>query len=64
MLGPLLKIDPGAKVIVSSGHSNDDALANFGEYGFLTRLAKPFTKEDLARAIGGVLEPQDGSYAA
>jgi signal transduction histidine kinase/ActR/RegA family two-component response regulator len=54
-IGPLLHLDPGAKVIVSSGYSNDDVLANFSEYGFRGRLAKPFTKEDLARAIDAVL---------
>jgi CheY-like chemotaxis protein len=54
-IGPLLHLDPGAKVIVSSGYSNDDVLANFGTYGFRGRLAKPFTREDLARAINAVL---------
>ncbi len=54
-IGPLLEMDPRAKAIVSSGYSNDDVLANFARYGFRARLPKPFTKEDLARAIEAVL---------
>lgn len=56
-IGPLLRMDPGARVIVLSGYSNDDVLANFDEYGFRARLAKPFTKDDLARAMDAVLQP-------
>ncbi len=56
-IGPLLQMDPGARVIVLSGYSNDDVLANFGEYGFRARLAKPFTKDDLSRTIDAVLQP-------
>jgi signal transduction histidine kinase/CheY-like chemotaxis protein len=56
-IGPLLQMDPGARVIVLSGYSNDDVLANYGTYGFRARLAKPFTKDDLARAISAVLKP-------
>ena len=56
-IGPLLQMDPGARVIVLSGYSNDDVLARFSEYGFRARLTKPFTKDDLARAINAVLQP-------
>ncbi|MFA4948668.1 MAG: response regulator, partial [Candidatus Krumholzibacteriia bacterium] len=55
-IGPLLQMDPAARVIVLSGYSNDDVLANFSKYGFRARLAKPFTKDDLARAIDAVLQ--------
>jgi len=55
-IGELLRMDPDAKVIVASGYSNDDVLANFSEYGFRARLAKPFTMEDLAQAINAALK--------
>ncbi len=56
-IAPLLRMDPGARAIVLSGYSSDDVLANFGEYGFRARLAKPFTKGDLSRTIDAVLRP-------
>lgn len=43
----LLKIDSRAKIIVTSGYSNDPVLANYKEYGFIDILKKPFTVNDL-----------------
>ncbi len=37
----LLEINPKAKVIVSSGYSNDPVMADFKAYGFCATLAKP-----------------------
>lgn len=51
-VGEILKIDPDAKVLVSSGYSTDPIMANFGEYGFSGVINKPF---DLM-AIKSVLE--------
>lgn len=36
----LLKIDPNAHVIVSSGYSNDPVISNYKEYGFCGYIAK------------------------
>lgn len=47
----LLKIDPNAKAIVSSGYSEDPMIANFQEYGFRGMLAKPFTLNNLSQAL-------------
>jgi PAS domain S-box-containing protein len=47
----LLKIDPSVKSIVCSGYSSDPVMANYLECGFVGRLPKPFTNEDLLRAI-------------
>ena len=47
----LLVLDPAARVIVSSGYSNDPVMANFRQYGFLAAAVKPFEMEDLVRAI-------------
>ena len=51
----LRKLDPSVKAIVSSGYSNDQALANHHEHGFLGRVAKPYELADLARTIAEVL---------
>ena len=47
----LLALDPAAKVIVSSGYSNDPVMANCRQYGFLAAAAKPFEMQDIVRAI-------------
>ncbi len=45
------ELDQSARAIVSSGYSNDPVLANFGEYGFCGRVAKPYQMEELLRAL-------------
>jgi len=47
----LRSIDAEANVIVSSGYSNDDAMANYKKYGFQARLVKPFQLKDLRQTI-------------
>ncbi len=47
----LLGIDPEAKVIVSSGFSNDPIMANFMEYGFKGVVSKPYKFEDLSEVV-------------
>lgn len=53
----LLVIDPRAKVIVSSGYSNDPIMANYRDYGFCGVVAKPFNIDDflsvIRKSIGG-----------
>ena len=48
----MLSLDPHLRAIVVSGYSNDPVLANFEDYGFKGRVAKPFNLVDLS----GVLE--------
>jgi PAS domain S-box-containing protein len=56
----LLEIDPGAKVIVSSGYSNDPVMADFEKYGFKGVVTKPFRMKDLGKAVYNVIkEKQD-----
>lgn len=51
----LFEIDPKAIAIVSSGYSNDPAMASFREYGFSGVLAKPYKLEELRRVLHDVL---------
>ncbi len=51
----ILKIDPAAKVIVSSGYSNHPVMANYWQYGFKAAIAKPFMLDDLAQVINSIL---------
>ena len=49
------KLNPEAKVIVSSGYSNDPVMANFKKYGFCAAIPKPFQFKDLSRVLSQVL---------
>lgn len=47
----LLKIDSGAKVIVSSGYSKDPIMTSYEEYGFRDVLVKPYIHTKLCEVI-------------
>lgn len=47
----LKKIDPAAKVVVSSGYSNDAVLSRYEEYGFCAAVTKPWRVEELSEAL-------------
>jgi PAS domain S-box-containing protein len=51
----LLGIDPGVRVIVSSGYSSDLAMADFRKHGFRGMVAKPYDVSELASVIRSVL---------
>jgi signal transduction histidine kinase/ActR/RegA family two-component response regulator len=51
----LLQFDPGVKAVVSSGYSDQAAVANFHDAGFRTFLKKPYNVEKLRDAIIEVL---------
>ncbi len=51
----LLELDPQAKVIVSSGYSNDQIMANYLEHGFKGVVVKPFRMEELTKALEDVI---------
>ena len=51
----LLEIDPFARVIVSSGYSNDPIMANYKQYGFAGMVPKPYKIEDLSKVLKSVL---------
>lgn len=47
----ILKIHPEARVIVSSGYSNDPVMANFKDYGFCAAIVKPYQSQELQAII-------------
>ena len=51
----LLEIDPSAKVIVSSGYSNDAVMANYRQNGFAGIIIKPYTMDELGDELQRVL---------
>ncbi|MDM8539593.1 DUF3365 domain-containing protein [Desulfococcaceae bacterium HSG9] len=52
----ILKIDPQAKIIVSSGYATDPVMANYKEYGFQGRAEKPYRLAELRKVIQQVLK--------
>ena len=56
----ILENDPKAKVIVSSGYSNDTVVANYREYGFSDYLNKPYKILMLSKVLDEVIKgPKD-----
>jgi len=51
----LLEIDPNAKVIVSSGYSEDPVMSDHKSYGFKGVAVKPFQIEELNKTLHEVL---------
>jgi len=52
----LRKIAPKAKVIVSSGYSDEAVMADYKAYGFDAVLPKPYRYEDLAETLARLLK--------
>lgn len=51
----IMKIDKTAKIIVSSGYSNDPVIANYQDYGFSGVLDKPVVIEKLNDVLSKIL---------
>jgi two-component system, cell cycle sensor histidine kinase and response regulator CckA len=51
----LLEINPGAKVIVSSGYASGPVLSDYRSYGFSAVVGKPYTVDELAHAMDDAL---------
>ncbi|WP_321369246.1 cache domain-containing protein [uncultured Desulfuromusa sp.] len=50
----ILKVDPHARIIASSGYSTDPIMAKYWDYGFKGRLLKPFRLDDLTNEISRI----------
>ena len=51
----LRAIDPAVRTVVSSGYSDDSAIANYRAHGFQAFLKKPYDIEDLRRTLGALI---------
>ena len=51
----ILKIDPDAKAIVSSGYAKDPIMSNYKEYGFIGVVPKPYNIEEISRELHRIL---------
>lgn len=51
----LLKIDPNARAVVSSGYAGDPLVLNFQKYGFVGALIKPYTMDELRNLLAASL---------
>jgi two-component system cell cycle sensor histidine kinase/response regulator CckA len=47
----ILAYDPSARLIVSSGYSNDTVVARYADYGFCAAVVKPYRCADIQRAL-------------
>jgi PAS domain S-box-containing protein len=54
-LSELRKINPMVKVVVASGYSDDPVMSYHQKFGFSGILKKPYSKEDLQRVIGELM---------
>jgi PAS domain S-box-containing protein len=52
----ILAIDPSARLMVSSGYSEDAVMANFRRHGFCAVLPKPYNAQQLCDAVRAVLQ--------
>ncbi len=51
----ILKFDPSARVVVSSGYSNDPVMANYQIYGFSGVITKPYELKKLSKELYRVM---------
>ncbi|MFP3983247.1 MAG: PAS domain S-box protein [Desulfurivibrionaceae bacterium] len=52
----LLRLDPEARAVISSGFAEDPLMANYEEYGFMDVVEKPFNMKQLIDAMQRVLK--------
>lgn len=51
----VLAVDASAKVIVSSGYSNDSVMSKYQDYGFTGTLCKPYDIDELENTLNQVI---------
>jgi two-component system cell cycle sensor histidine kinase/response regulator CckA len=52
----ILAIDPKAKLIVSSGYSEDAVMSDYRSYGFRAVLPKPYSAEQLRTVVARLVD--------
>ena len=53
----ILALDPKARLIVSSGYSNNVVLNQYHKYGFCAASPKPYDSQDLVRLLNEICHP-------
>ena len=56
-LQKLREFDPGVRAIASSGYSSDPVMSDYQAHGFVGVMAKPYTLEELSRALDSLPSP-------
>jgi len=51
----ILAVNPHARVVVSSGYSDDPVMANYRAYGFIAAIAKPYKPQEIFEVLGQVI---------
>ncbi len=51
----ILALNADAKIIVSSGYSNDPVMANFADFGFCAAIVKPYQLQELSKSITRII---------
>ncbi|UCG77947.1 MAG: PAS domain S-box protein [Nitrospirota bacterium] len=51
----ILELDPDARVLISSGYTNDPVIASYEEYGFKGFVIKPYKIEDLGILLKDII---------
>jgi PAS domain S-box-containing protein len=54
-MAEILKIDPDARGLASSGYSNDPVMSSPRDFGFCGCIAKPFSIEELGRVLDRIV---------
>jgi two-component system, cell cycle sensor histidine kinase and response regulator CckA len=54
-VGEILAVDPDAKIVVSSGYSNDPIMVHCKEFGFSAAIAKPFDLQSLKTIVESLI---------
>ncbi len=53
-IGKILRMDPWAKIIASSGYSNDPVMSNYQEHGFCGVITKPYRIQELGDLLSRI----------
>ncbi len=53
----ILAVDPSARLIASSGYTNDDVMARPEQHGFAGILPKPYRLAEFSQTLAAVLDP-------
>lgn len=58
----LLKLDPNARIILSSGHIDEPIMTDFKQYGYVGAIAKPYNAVELGEALRKALMLRNSSH--